>query len=139
MATIHAIEGRLRKLEKARTPPAGVFYLLWGQSPEDLEQGLAAAKAQGVVSRGHRVVRAVWSGSEDAPSPRWVSDTGMASDLTRAEDNGLIYEMERRAADLIKELRDAAEPYREAVEPNPRLNQLTDVQLVLEALGERVR
>ncbi len=70
------------------------------------------------------------------PEPRWVPDACRC--LTPAEDLAIEHEIERRMAHLRKELGEAAGPYREAVEPDPRLRELTDAQLVVMALGERV-
>ena len=74
-----AVERRLRKLEAKRRPAEGVFFLVWGRSPAETEQGMAAAKARGEVGHGDTIIRALWTGHNGgppSPAPRRVHQHG---------------------------------------------------------------
>lgn len=67
-----ALETRLRKLEAARKPDDGVFFLIWGRDEVQLELGLSNAVAIGTISTGDTVVRALWAGHKGMPVSRWI-------------------------------------------------------------------
>jgi hypothetical protein len=137
MPTMRGIETRLRKLEAKRRPAEGEFFLVWGRSPVETEQAVAAAKAQGTVGRGDTVVRALWTGQNGGPPSRWIGSS--RGDLSPAEDDALMAEMERRwEAMASAEERAAACAANHNEPPDPRIRQMTDAALVAAALGEAV-
>ena len=122
---IRGLERRLRKLESART--TGVF-VAWGRDDADVEQVIKASRAGGLIWPGDLLVRALWTGSNEVPPPRWVAE--QLSDLRREEDEALSAEMERRI-----NLEDIAWDV-----PNPamdaKVREMTDAQLFAAVLGE---
>jgi hypothetical protein len=135
MLTIRSIETRLRKLEAARRPPEGVFFLVWGHDEAEIERNLANAKARGEVGQGDTVVRALWTGHNGGPASRWIANC--RSDLSHAEDDALFEEMKRRGVEQFgadETARVLAQPV--TAQRDQWASQLTDAQLYAVALGE---
>src|SRR4051812_10779764 len=139
MPAIRGIETRLRKLEAARRPAGGVFFLAWGRDAAEIERAGTSARAAGSLNRGDTLVRALWTGPDDTPASRWIGER----DLSPAEDDALTVEMERRLAEVKRLLaeQDGAEALvpAHAVPRDPRVAQMTDAQLIAAALEERVQ
>ena len=134
MLTVRGIETRLRKLEAKRRPAEGVFFLVWGRSPAEIEQAVTAAKTSGTIVRGDTVVRAVWTGHNGGPPSRWIANC--RSHLSPAEDDGLFEEMKRRGVEAYGAEAVAEVLARPIAHPDTWASRLTDAQLFAAALGE---
>jgi len=94
--SVIALDRLLRKIEAARRPAGGLFYLLWGRSLDVIEDTLAAAMKAGTLSAGDQIVKAVWPCVNGMSSSRWaISEVG---EFLHAEFGAL--------AELVDDFRD---------------------------------
>jgi hypothetical protein len=126
-----AIELRVRKLEAARLPPDAVFFLAWGRNDAEVQQVVRVAKSAGKISRGDLLVRAHWRGANGAPASRWI--TGARRELSAAEYDALLKRVDEMIASTSAPQVTASHSFQDE-----GLSQMTDAQLIAEALGERL-
>jgi hypothetical protein len=94
---------RLRKLERQRRDPDGIFFLAVGHDESEIETAIAEARATFVLQVGDIVVRLKMRGGEQ-PKPRWIVNSLLALQgspglLTTAEHDALGAESERLYAE----------------------------------------
>ena len=101
--TLAALERRLAKIETARRPPKGLFYVAWGRTPEEIETALALARAAGTIADGDPVVRCAWPIEYPMPASRWALDD--FHEFDKPEFGALMGEVDRLQDAWIVELR----------------------------------
>ena len=136
---MRGIETRLRKLEAARRPPGGVFFMAWGRDEAEIERAVANAKAQAEISQGDTLVRALWTGHNGTLASRWIAQP--RRELSPAEDGALMAALERRCAEVYpeEEMAEMVNARGNGVPCTGRVSEMTDAQLFAAALGEPAR
>jgi hypothetical protein len=99
-----------------------VFFLALGRDEGEIDVVVSEAVSRGIIGTGDSVERLRWPG-EVAPSSRWITSGG----LTKAEDDVLMAEIERRMAERP--------PADRSEWTNYPFDQWSDEQLFARALG----
>jgi hypothetical protein len=85
-----SIERRVSRLEGQGAPHHGLFFLLWGESEDDLSR----RRAQMHLRPRDAVIAAVWSGADESPPSRWIN----AGTMEPREIEALVPAIERVVA-----------------------------------------
>ena len=112
--TVVNLERRLAKIEASRRPPRGLYFVVWGCTPAEIEEAVSRARQTGHIADGEPIVRCAWPAEYPMPAPRWAHDDRPAFD--RIEFGALMGEIDRYQDDLRAALRAEA---RRRGEPEP--------------------
>lgn len=102
-AILASISRRLDRIETARRPPKGLFFVAWGRTPDEIEAALEQARAAGAIADRAPVVRCLWPAGAVPPASRWVRDE--FHEIDRPEFDALMDEVDRLADDWRAALR----------------------------------
>jgi hypothetical protein len=104
---VTSLERRLAKIEAARRSPRGLFFVVWGCIPAEIEEAVSQARRSGHIVDGEPVVRCAWPAEYPVPAARWVRDD--RNELSQIEFGALMGEVDRYSDDLRAALRVEAE------------------------------
>lgn len=113
-AIVTSLERRLAKIEASRRPPRGLYFVVWGCTPAEIEDVVSRARQTGHIADGEPVVRCAWPAEYPLPAPRWAHDGFHAFD--KVEFGALMGEVDRYHDDLLAAFREDA---RRRGEPDP--------------------
>lgn len=105
--TVVNLERRLAKIEASRRPPRGLYFLVWGCTPAEIEKAVNRARQTGHIADGEPVVRCAWPAEYPLPAPRWAHDGFHA--FNKIEFGALMGDVDRYSDDLRAALRKEAQ------------------------------
>ena len=129
--TVVNLERRLAKIEASRRPPRGLYFVVWGCTPAEIEEAVSRARQTGHIADGEPIVRCAWPAEYPMPAPRWAHDDRHAFD--RIEFGALMGEIDRYQDDLRAALRAEARR-RGELEPSP-----AEIDAVSPRMDEKAR
>ncbi|MCJ2084658.1 hypothetical protein MKK88_01425 [Methylobacterium sp. E-005] len=102
-AIVTSLERRLAKIEASRRPPRGLYFVVWGCTAAEIEEGVSRARETGHIADGELIVRCAWPAEYPMPAPRWAHDDMRAFSPT--EFGALMGEVDRYHDDLLADCR----------------------------------
>jgi len=125
------LERRLSKIEAARRPPRGLYFVVWGYTAAEIEEAVSRARQTGHIADGEPIVRCAWPAEYPMPTPRWAHDDMHTFD--RIEFGALMGEIDRYQDDLRAALHAEA---RRRGEPEP---DEAEIEAVSPRMDEKAR
>ena len=114
--TLASIERRLAKVETARRPPRGLFFVAWGRTPAEIKAEIAKARNAALIADGDPIVRCAWPVEYPMPASRWAID--QMREFDKPEFGALMGEVDRLMDEWVAALRADAHD-RDEPEPDP--------------------
>jgi hypothetical protein len=102
-ANLASLERRLSKMEASRRPPRGLYFVVWGCTPAEIEEAVSRARQTGHIADGEPIVRCAWPAEYPIPAPRWARDDMRT--FSRTEFGALMGEVDRFQDELCAALR----------------------------------
>lgn len=105
--TVVNLERRLAKIEAARRPPRGLYFVVWGCTAAEIEETVSRSRQSGHIAEGEPIVRCAWPSEYPMPAPRWAHDA--IHEFTKTEFGALMGEVDRYHDALLAEVRAEAD------------------------------
>lgn len=106
-AIVTSLERRLAKIEAARRPPRGLYFVVWGCTAAEIEEAVNQSRQSGHIADGELIVRCAWPAEYLLPAPRWAHDDSHA--FNRTEFGALMGEVDRYHHALLAEVQAEAD------------------------------